>query len=835
MTDYRPADLPEDVDPQLKDTAQMLVDAADRIAPDPAFTSRLERRLAASYPATEVRSMPFVKKIAPALLAVLATLALIIVIEWMVRSLAPQHVPGAGQTPLPNNTEPYNPTLTMEPAPSPSVEPVKAYDWRGISLSVAAALPESPDQSDIYLGQQDAHATLQDAAVLAQRFGIQGAVYETRGELPGTTDYVVTDGKQSLQVRSTGYAEYVADVVRAYNYFATAQRPEAVQVIQSFLESHGYKFPYTLEWDELRNGYMVEPLAADGAPLRYEFYSQPMMMVTLGPDGSVLRFQTNLLNVSAGPVGRVGIISAEDALQRLLDPNRTSGIIESMHSAMQPMQQWNRSYPLDQTLTFYGTVTSLHAADPSKAPFIQLDGYPATGDTRGLDQFAEPRFVAATGHFMQQQGVLWFSIDSWTTPEFQENSFEGTLHAETGQLLLTTGDGQQLTLPDAPPDLPLPFERAFVVGTRIGDTLDWKLIDNRMASTGGGGGGGGGGGSGFWKLNLSGTPVPFPTQPAAPVQVPGGTQYIVQQGDTLGSIAAANKTTIDALLQANNMRDASQLTLGQALVIPNESTQQVEALRGMLSITISKQPDGSQLPAYGFLPLNGGTYVLLEGAGLEALQSYNNRPVDVWGTMTAPLDGRIGTLQVNRFEIPFPDLRVEVLQGKQKIVDIQGQPATLFTTDDGKTYVQVLGDATTGTSLIGVEGDEVLLECVAIPGETLGGYPALRMFGGMLAVDPKSGLHLTLPVTADKPTILEATSARPPSARLSATIETIRLEHFVSDPRYAVPQPGAQPLYFQPVWRFSGHYSNGDAFEVLIQATREEFLLPELEPAMQPG
>ncbi len=835
MSDYRTTRAPEDLDPELKSTAQALEEAASRIVPDPAFTSGLEHRLAASYPAMEVRSMPFARKLVPALLIVLATAALIVVVEWMIRSLAPQPVPALRGTPVPSGVAPLELTPTSQPTP---VKSSTSYDWRGVSLSVAAALPDAPDQTDIYLGQPDAHATLEDAAALAQRFGIQGAVYETRGELPGTTDYVVTDGKQSLRVRSSGYLEYVADVAQAYNYFAAVQEPNADQRIGAFLESHGYAFPHMIEWSELRGGYNIAPLAGDGTPLRYEFYGQPMMFVSLAPDGSVLRLQTNLLNMSAAPAGRVGIISAEQALQRLLDANRTTGVIESMHSAIQPMHQWNRSYPLEQTLTFYGYVTSLRAADPAQPPFIQLDGFPATGETRGLDQFSDSTYVAATGHFVQQNDALWFSIDSWKMPETQENSFVGLLRSENGQLLLTTQDGQQLSLPDAPADLPLPFENAFVVGTTIGDRLEWKLIDNRMASTGGGGGGGGGGGSGFWKLNLSGTPVPFPTQAPAAVQVPGGAQYTVQAGDTLGSIAAANNVTVDSLLQANNLGDGNALMVGQALVIPAQITQKVEALRGSLNITITRQPGGSTLTAYGFLPLTTGTsggYMLLEGTGLEALQAYNSRPVDIWGILRAPSDGSIPTLQVERFEIPFPDLKVEALRGKQQVTQIDGNPATLFTSDDGQTYIQLVQDGTTGSSLIGSEGAEVLLEAVAIPGESFAGHPTLRVFGGMLAVDPKSGLHVSMPITMDQPMVVESTVVRPLAAPVSATIETIRLEHFLSDPRYAASQPANQPLYFQPVWRFSGHYDNGDSFEVLIQATREEFLLPELEPALQPG
>ena len=831
MTDPRYTKLPEDLDPKLLKTAKMLDDAADRISPDAAFASRLEHQLASAYARTESSTMLTLRKFAPALIAIAATIILIVVIEWMIRSLAPQRVPGSGGTPLPNVTLPANPTLTMPPTPAQSG---RTYEWRGLSLSVAASLPDSPGEADIYLAQPEAHATLDEVGALAERFGIQGSVYETPGEIPDTTDFVVTDGRQMLRVRSAGYVEYTADIVKAYNNLAAAQSADADQIIDAFLASHGFEFPHRITWDELRGAYRVEPLAADGTPLRYESYSQPMLMVYLNPDGSVLRLMTSLLDVSTDAAGRVGIISAEEALQRLLDANRTAGILEAMHSAPATLHEWKRTFTVNETLTIYGYVRSMRPVEAGQSPFIQLDGYPLTGQTGGLDQLGDPTYLEAAGRFLEENGALSFSVETWQVSESQEDGLTGSLRRENDQVLLTKDDGEQLVLPDVPADLPMPFEHAFIVGTRTGDIFQWKSIDDR---TFGGGGGGGGGGVGFYKLNLSGTPVPFPAPSPTPLAGQGGPQYVVQAGDTLSKIAADHGIEVEALQQANNLANPSLVGVGQVIVIPgmNPQGQKVGGLRGMLNVTINRQSDGSQRTSYGFIPLNGGSYVLLEGDGLEQLQSYNSRPVDVWGTMSVPPDGTIGSLQVERFEIPFPDLRVQVLQGKQKLVPLEGQPATLFITDDGTTYIQLLGDGTTGASLIGNEGDEVQLECISVPGETYAGYPALRLLGGMLAIDPKSGLHMTLPITRDQPTVLEMPDIGKQAPPETATIETVELEHFVSDPRYAVQQPGSRSLYLQPVWRFAGHYSNGDEFEVLIQAARDEFLLPELEPAVQPG
>jgi hypothetical protein len=37
------------------------------------------------------------------------------------------------------------------------------------------------------------------------------------------------------------------------------------------------------------------------------------------------------------------------------------------------------------------------------------------------------------------------------------------------------------------------------------------------------------------------------------------------------------------------------------------------------------------------------------------------------------------------------------------------------------------------------------------------------------------------------------------------------------------------------VWRFYGHYDTGGEFEAIVQALKEEFLLPELAPYIQGG
>jgi LysM domain len=69
------------------------------------------------------------------------------------------------------------------------------------------------------------------------------------------------------------------------------------------------------------------------------------------------------------------------------------------------------------------------------------------------------------------------------------------------------------------------------------------------------------------------TPTPVPTDtppPATPVPTPAPTPrtYVVQEGDSLGSIAAQFGTTAEAIQAANGISNPNVITIGQVLVIP---------------------------------------------------------------------------------------------------------------------------------------------------------------------------------------------------------------------------------------------------------------------------
>lgn len=60
------------------------------------------------------------------------------------------------------------------------------------------------------------------------------------------------------------------------------------------------------------------------------------------------------------------------------------------------------------------------------------------------------------------------------------------------------------------------------------------------------------------------TTTPQPANTVAPV----GQEYTVRGGDTLSSIAQQSNTTVDALIQANNINRGTPLRVGQKLTLP---------------------------------------------------------------------------------------------------------------------------------------------------------------------------------------------------------------------------------------------------------------------------
>ena len=775
---------------------------------------------------------------------------------------------------------------------------VTSYDFRGAKLYLAQPLPESPDKVHIYLLKQDEAATRERARALADRFDIQGEAYTAPDYIFSTRDYAFSDGKQLLQVYSDRFFSYTADMAKSRMYPYGVQFSDgAERAIQEFLRARGFDFSFSLSDGNFPGEYIVKPLAPDSIPMQYESFTQPVMRVALDENGAVLSIDAVLMDYEPAPVGEYGIISAQEAFQMLLNDNILAGKMEFFSSPGRMPEEWYRSYPDNQPVTIYGYLSSYPAADTSKPALVLINGVSVTGNTTGLEDLDDNTFVKATGKYVVENGVRKFNVEAWDR-KVQETTVEGNLSRQGDQIVITSGHGtgRQFPLIEPPEDVPvdtkLPDTQLGVSGVIVDGKLDWTYIQHFDEFSNSGGGGGNG--VGFYKLNLDGLPVPFPPSPTSSANT-GNIEYIVKEGDTILAIAEAYGTTPERIFEANNFLDGGVLTPGKTIIVPasrpqardlgpfigeykvkegdtlttiartfgttvdtlmqlNNLTdsnifvgqtlsvpmaelpeQPVQDLRGYLSITIHNKSDGTSSKEYALdvIQDQGSIMYTMQGSILSELDPYNALPVLVTGKID-----KTGKLVVDSYKIPYPDLHFQILKGTQKTEQLAGQNVVVFTTQDGKSYVEyaVTNNIPNTTSIIGQQGDLIEQEALIIPDENFGGLPVAHIYQSSIVqengpqMEPRADQIYTIN-EGDLPGL------SPDYVPPNLTIEQVELVYYVSNPYYQVSDPNysQRSPYIQPVWHFRGHYEDGSEFDVLIQALRQEFLLPELAPGLSPG
>lgn len=685
----------------------------------------------------------------------------------------------SGQPMSPLDTPEAEPTFpaTESASPTPAI-----YSWRGTQLTLNAALPTGPSEASILLGHPDSSATIEDARALADQLGLQGNVYAGPGE-PGAV--LIVDGNQRLILHTPSHFTYYLDYSEYGNIISSPLTPVDAEIqIAEFMQTAGFDMDYKVTFSESRASYYALPLSADGFPLRYPHFDAVGFQFNFNEEG--IAFVDATLP-QYEHVGNYGIISAEEALQKLLAPDPKYGTLEGFISPLGLIQEWIRAYPSDQTVTIYGQLNSTPSLEGGD-PIVTLYGVTAIGNIGGIDESMADTLVEATGRFHTENGVDFFILDSWNVHDGFGEGYLGTLQRKGDQVVLITSEAGELIMPDVPADVPLPLEGVYAMGVTVGDTFEWNAFDMRMAD--GSMGGGGGGGLGFYDVNLSGTPAPLPTLASPQQQQP-------QVGEEL---------------------------TGQ---------------RGLLSVTIINQASGGQRAEYDLFYVPEGQpfpiTIRLQGENLEALQAYHNRPVEIWGSVTG-FDELLGisTVDVERFNLPFPDLQFQILRGTQQTVQFQGLDGLLFATQEGESYVQLMPGGGIDNMLIGQLGDQILLEGLIVPDETYAGYPTVHVFAASMATSPKNGEAMDLEITANQPNIVDEPQPEVQETYElpTASIDSVELVYLIPYPSYGLPD---SVFYIQPMWHFTGQYSSGDMFEVYVQALKPEYLSTEIVTVEPPG
>lgn len=667
------------------------------------------------------------------------------------------------------------PAPVEEPAPTetPALAP-NVYDRMGITITLNARFPSAPGEVNVLthtLDQND--PTVEEAKAFAEKFGVRGEAYDAPEGMQGGKAFVITDGKQRMFYRSENNFNYYSD----YTYFPKPINPlyDPSNAIDEFLKAHGYDFEYQIIPSALGNGWFtVLPLSADGHAIWFENQMPNGIQIEVTDQGQVIDFVYQLVSVDPNPVGAYTIINAEEAWRKYIEDGYTLGTLEYFRSRSNFFPTWHREYADGEPAFLYGQISILSSAE-GNAPLITIDNVALTGSISGLENLKDYDFAFAQGSFVTENNIRAFNVDTWTSTSELPFYAYGPMQVKDGQGWLSADDGKVYILKNLPADLTENLANASVSGIIEGDQIDWMIITDFGENANGGGGGGGQ----IAKLNLSGDPVAWSTPTPTPAPQTGA---------------------------------------------------QVENLRGMVSISIYENADGSQRSE--IILVTADQSYLLEGNS-EAWKNFHNLPAVVWGSINAYTEYQTPIITVDRFEVPFPDLQFQIVRGTQRLTTLEGQDVILFTAQDGSTYAQLIPSGYPDSGLIGYAGDEVVSEVLIIPDETFGGYPAMRVFGSSLSINP-DGSQYTPDLTAGTPYVIPV-NPEVDFAPPSLTIESIELVYFTNDIRYAPYQPEMMSPYLQPMWLFRGYNSMGDEYTILIQALDQQYLLPEPADVIQGG
>jgi len=395
------------------------------------------------------------------------------------------------------------PEVQINTTPNPTLESTnphqgKSFDWNGMKLYMNASMPDTPGEANVYLAQADQPATVESARALAEKFGIQGEVYLVPGELPNSTNFMVTDGAALIFVRSDHYFSYYKNYGREFIGGKNVTDAQAKSTIDAFMQAHGYDFEYRIERaPQIYGNFHVIPLL-DGLSLRHDYFMPVRLEILLDDNAQIMSVYGALL--STQPVGTYGIRSAEEAFQEILN-NSQNTILQGMRAGgMLNEQVWFRDYPDNQPLTLYGNLRSFAPAETGQPPLYTLNDHPLSGNTSGLEATEVNTLIEASGQFVSDNGIRSFKVDSWNRSNASMDFSPRYIHKDGVQTTVTAADGKDYPLVDAPADVPVisqdSTEQLIVSGVLVNGNFEWTVIQYFPAGGSGGGGGGGGRGAG---------------------------------------------------------------------------------------------------------------------------------------------------------------------------------------------------------------------------------------------------------------------------------------------------------------------------------------------------
>jgi hypothetical protein len=177
-------------------------------------------------------------------------------------------------------------------------------------------------------------------------------------------------------------------------------------------------------------------------------------------------------------------------------------------------------------------------------------------------------------------------------------------------------------------------------------------------------------------------------------------------------------------------------------------------------------------------------------------------------------------------------LKIEAWLGEGESASVEGQEVLLFTTIDGKQYV--LGSSiypNTPLPQYGLPGDQLVVEGLALPDRSFGGYPIIDPYSigvanGMTSLDSYQISSNLVRIWDERQSSSSVDLAQALSGK--AVVDKVELVYAAASLQRCFGNTETDPekapwLYVQPAWRFTGHLEDGKTFEIQVQAVEGLF------------
>jgi len=755
-----------------------------------------------------------------------ATLAILFIVAlgWGIRALLPGPLPAAPATPTTapiiqasQSTTPTAPaeeavngnspaptaTLAETAAPTPILNlPASSTGaFPNVAFSFTIPYPTTPDSVNIYRHQLGEAITSENARQVAAQFGLQGGVYAMPSEASWLNIFEATDGFRLLRFLSfPGQFVYENRSGHFYSFSEPLPYEEQVRIATEFLNQYGLlDLPYRAGPSPVQPSTVVFTPLLDERPVIYGIGKDPgnMAWMSVSIDkGQVSRAMISRQSFNA--VGQFPILTAEQAWARLGDQDALQHARYAVLEADRPItyRQWSRTYSAGEQVDLYGTVQVRQPTTPGDPTLITLNEY-LVANGEGLSVIDPWTSVHGWGQFNpNEDGNLVFNLEGWEISTQESEYLTGTIQRQGDQAFLAAGDGRTLALPDLPAEVPAGVTVELTGYILPGDpaTMNWGYISTgeyitayyMSMSCGGWGGGGGGSENANFGGGMLSVPNVDPSIPPTPTPAPALGPYAVDE--------------------------------------------RLDGLTGTVQVTIHRYLDGSTSLELGLYAestdkASGGVFFFLEGEALTGMEQYHNLPIRVWGSVTS-LKNDTPILNVERYELLDPDLRIQEWTGTEQIVTLEDREVVLLTTSEGQSFVlssSLIWDA--AASLIGMPGDLIEIEGYVIPGQQFGGYPVIKELSG--GTPPDGVITSNQPNEYDHASDLGAFPAGALSGQV--TIDSIELAYASTTLQHCTAGQDTDPstaayLVVQPIWVFTGHFEDGRIFTVQVQALPNEYI-----------